>query len=64
MLGFWLGLTLFGGSLGLLGYTATQNADIKATIEKFKAKKAVKEQKAKEKALSVKQQNKNKENNQ
>ncbi len=56
ILGFWLGLTLFGGSLGLLGYTATQNADIKATIEKFKAKKAAKEQASK--TLSLEQQNK------
>ncbi len=57
MLSFWLGLALFGGSLALLGYTATQNADIKATIEKFKAKKAAKEKTAQEKALSVPQNN-------
>ncbi len=64
MFGFWLGLALFGGSLGLLGYTATQNADIKATIEKFKAKKAEKEQKAKEKALSVQKKSTDNQDNQ
>ncbi len=59
IIGFWLGLSLFAGGIGLLAYTATQNADIKATIEKYKAKKAMK-QVEKEKQAKQKAQQENK----
>lgn len=36
---FFIGLLLFGGSFGVLAYTALENADIQATIEQFKSQK-------------------------
>lgn len=39
LLAFWLGVVFFVGSTGFLFYTATQNADIKATIEQLKNNK-------------------------
>lgn len=35
---FFVGLLLFAGSFGILAYTAMDNADIQATMEKYKNK--------------------------
>lgn len=54
VISFWLGIILFAGSLGLLGYVASQNADIQASINKFKAQKAAKEKVAESKQKAPK----------